>query len=221
MKGTQKTRTDSRWINPALQLRSRDSLERILAATSRLMAKRSFRDITVAEIAQEANASPTSVYARFENKQALLGALFERHAIAQREMIGQLLEPARWQETPLAVTLRQTFPAIVEAYRAKQGLIRAFLEHASEDALFRETWSEIGDFIVGRASQLVLARSFEIDHPDPQRGIQIILGVAFATIAHQIQMHGIDKPEMSPLSEELIRMILRYMGIAEDPAVTG
>jgi AcrR family transcriptional regulator len=221
MSTAQKMESESRWINPAVQVRSRDSLERILGATARLMATRSFRDIKVTEIAQEADASPTSVYARFENKQALLGALFERHAIAQQEFIGQLLEPVRWRGVPLAVTLRQTFPAIVEGYRAKQGLIRAFLEQASEDARFREAWSEVGDFIVGLVSKLVLSRSFEIDHPNPERAIQLGLGVAFATLAHQIQMHEIDKPQMDELTEELIRMMLRYMGIADVATVTG
>ena len=109
---------------------------------------------------------------------------------------------------------------IVEGYRAKQGLIRAFLEQASEDARFREAWSEVGDFILGRVSKVVLSRSFEIDHPNPKRGLQIVMGIAFATLAHQIQMHAIDKPQMDELTEELIRMMLRYMGIADVPIVT-
>ncbi len=221
MTAQQKTEPESRWINPAVQLRSRDSLERILGATARLLATRSFRDIKVTEIAHEAGASPTSVYARFENKQALLGALFERHAIAQREFIGQLLDADRWQGVPLAVALRQTFPVIVAGYCAKQGLIRAFLEQASEDARFREDWSEVGNFIAGRVSQLALARLFEIDHPSPERGIQIVLGIAFATLAHQIQMREIDKPQMDEITEELIRMMLRYMGIADVSTITG
>ena len=119
------------------------------------------------------------------------------HAIAQRKSIGPLLEPGRWQNVPLAVTLRETFPVMVAVYRAKQGLIRAFLEQASEDARFREAWSEAGDFIVERVTQLVLARPFEIDHPNPERGLQLCLGMTFATLAHQIQMHGMDRPEMA------------------------
>ena len=51
MAAAQKTGPESRWINPAMQVRSRDSLERILSAMMRLMATRSFRDIKVAEIA--------------------------------------------------------------------------------------------------------------------------------------------------------------------------
>ncbi len=207
----------SGWVNPAVQVRSRETLERILDATQHLLDRRPFREITIAEIAKNANTSPPSIYARFENKQALLGALFERHAVAQRALIERLFELDRWQSVPLAATLRQTLPVMVAAYRAKQGLIRAFLEHASEDARFREAWSEVGDLIVKRVTQLVMARSFEIDHPHPERGIRIGLEVAFATLAHRIQMHEIDQPAMDERAEEMIRMHLRYLGIVDVP----
>ena len=69
---------DSKWTHRPVQLRSQQTMQRILDATERLMAKRPFREVSVAEIAQEAKASPTSLYARFENKQSLLGALFEQ-----------------------------------------------------------------------------------------------------------------------------------------------
>ncbi len=221
MTTSQGTEPESRWINPAVQLRSRDSLARILDATERLMAKRSFREITVSEIAHAAKTSPTSIYARFEGKQALLGGLFERYAIAQRERIADLLALDRWRDVPLAAALRQTFPEIVAGYRAKQGLIRAFLDQASDDVRFREAWAEVGEFIVGRVTALVLARSFEVQHPDLTRGVRYCMGMAFATVAHQIQMRGIDEPEMDQLTEELILMMLRFMGIADVVGVAG
>jgi AcrR family transcriptional regulator len=210
-----RARPDSRWINPAVQHRSRDSLERILAATERLMARRSFRDITVAEIAQEASASPTSIYARFQDKQALLGAVFERHALAQRELIGQLLHADRWHDVPLAATLRQTFPVIVEGYRAKQGLIRAFVEQASEDSRFRQDWAEVGEFVREQVTQLVQNRSFEVGHPDLEQGVRLALDTVFATLVIRILMRDFQSPQIKTLTDELIGMMLRYMGIVD------
>lgn len=204
-----------KWSRKAHQNRSRLTQERVLDATERLMALRPFHEIAVAEIAQEAEASVSSIYARFPNKEALLGAIYERYATLQRNMVDELLSPARWQETPLAETLRATFPLIVAGYRTRQGLLRAFLEQASRDVRFRETWSEVGDHIVARVAELVMCRSFEVDHPEPQRGIRLGLTMVFATLAHQIQMHQIDVPEMDELTEELILMMLRYMGIPE------
>lgn len=207
------------WTHQGLQDRSRRTLERILDATERLLAVKPFREITVAEIAREAGASLSSLYARLADKQALLGAVYERHAHSQRERIDQLFAIQRWKGVCLATVLRSTFPLIVAGYRERQGLIRAFLEQATDDARFREHWSEVGRFIVARVSQLVMDRSIEVHHPDPERGLQLALAVAFATLAHQIQMHEIDKPQMDELTEVLIRMMLQYMGISDVPAV--
>lgn len=212
---TSNKQVTSKWSRQAQQDRSRLTLERVIAATENLMALRPFHAISVAEIAQEAEASVSSIYARFPNKEALLGAVYERHACSQREMVDQLLARERWQGVPLGEILRETFPLIVAGYRARQGLMRAFLEQASKEVRFRETWAEVGDHIVLRVTELVLSRPMEVNHADPQRGVQFVLGMVFATLAQQIQMHQIDKPEMDELTDELILMMLRYMGIAE------
>lgn len=210
--------TPSKWSRTAHQARSRRTLEQILDAAERLMATRPFRAISVAEIAQEAGASISSLYARFADKDALLGAIYERHARHQRGLVDRLFEPARWDGLSVGQIVRQTFPRIVAGYRARQGLIRAFLERASDDVRFRDTWSEIGEHIIERITVLVMARLDEIDHPDPPLGVRLGLAMAFATLAHQIQMHQIDSPQMDELSEELIRMMLRYMGITSEAA---
>lgn len=205
----------SKWTRQAQQDRSRLTQERVIAATENLMALRPFHEISVAEIAQEAEASVSSIYARFPNKEALLGAVYERHSSTQRNMIDQLLAIDRWQGVPLGEILRETFPLIVAGYRARQGLMRAFLEQATRDVRFRETWAEVGDHIMARVTELVLSRPLEVKHTDPQRGVNFVLRMVFATLAQQIQLHLIDGPEMDKLTEELILMMLRYMGIAE------
>jgi len=60
---------------PPQQDRSSRTEQRILDATKRLMAERPFHEITVAEIAREADASVSSFYARFRSKEALLGTI--------------------------------------------------------------------------------------------------------------------------------------------------
>jgi len=179
------------------------------------MALRSFHEISVAEIAQEASASVSSLYARFPNKESLLGAIYERHANAQRGMVDELLVRDEWQGASLSTILRATFPLMVQWYRHRQGLIRAFLEQSSKDARFRRSWAEVGEHMISRVTTLVMSRADEVDHPDPEQGVRLMLGMVFATLAHKMQMQEIDKPEMDDLTEELIRMMLRYMGIPE------
>ncbi|MFO0945597.1 MAG: TetR/AcrR family transcriptional regulator [Planctomycetota bacterium] len=208
----------SRWTHQAVQARSQKTMERILDATEKLMRKRPFREIAVAEIAQEARAAPTSLYARFENKQAILGALFERHAHSHQQLFDQLAEPGQWNGVPLAIVLRKTFPAIVDSYRARQGLLRAFLEQAAEDRRFREDWSRVGQFIEKTVLGLVLARPDEVGHPDPVQGVRVCMEAVFATLSVRVLMHAIDGPEVRVLTEEMIGMMLRYMGIRDPQA---
>lgn len=207
--------SNSRWTTKAVQVRSQLTLERILDATERLLKVRPFREITVAEIAQEASASPTSLYARFQNKQALLGALFERHSASQQELIGRLSDPALWKGVPLAKILKQALPAIVESFRAKQPLIRAFLEQASDDYRFRQEWAAVGEFHKSLVLRLIMDRRDEVGHPDPERGVRRSMETVFATLAVRIIMHEIDAPDLKELTDDLTSMLLRHMCIED------
>jgi len=203
------------WMNSPRQDRGQQTAERILTATEQLMAKRPFREISVAQIVRKAKASQSSFYARFSDKDALLGFIYERHNASQNEMIDELLALDRWRNVPLAKTIRETFPVIVESYRKSQGLVRAFLDLASSDERFRRTWAETGDYVVVRVKEIVLARPFEVEHPDPSNGIDYMLDFVFANIAYDILTHEIDAPKMDAKVEQLIQMMLRFMGIKD------
>lgn len=179
------------------------------------MALRPFHEISVSEISQEAKASVSSLYARFPSKESLLGAVYARHADAQQKMFDEVLAPDRWADASLSEIIRGSFPQIVDGYRARQGLVRAFLEQASKDVRFRETWDEVGDRLAASVAAIVMPRVHEVRHPNPEQAIQFGLDMVFATLVYKIQMHQFDDPKMDELSDELIRMQLRYLGVSE------
>jgi AcrR family transcriptional regulator len=63
-------------VRAPAQARARETLERIIAATQRLLRTHRFEDITIAEIVAEADTSTGSFYARFGSKDALLPYLY-------------------------------------------------------------------------------------------------------------------------------------------------
>ena len=207
--------TSETWNRPAQQDRSSRTEQRILEAAERLMELRPFHEITIAEIAQEATASVSSLYARFPSKEALLGAVFDRFAAAQWQMFDEVLSLERWTDVPLSETLEHAFPLLVEGYRQRQGLVRAFLEEASRDVRFRETWDNIDDKIIERVTEIVMQRIDDVSHPEPRRGVELSLEVVFATLAHRIQMHKIDDTDMDELVRMLIVIQMRFLGIDE------
>ncbi len=83
-------------VHEPLQQRSRKTLERVLNAFVELLAKKPFEEITMAELARRSRIAVTSIYARFENKQALVLAAHERHRDEMIREIDQLLDPVRW-----------------------------------------------------------------------------------------------------------------------------
>ena len=62
---------------PALQTRSQQTRDKLVAALERLLRNKPFEQISVAEIAQEAGVSVGAVYTRFENKDAFIPVLFD------------------------------------------------------------------------------------------------------------------------------------------------
>lgn len=206
------------WGIDGQQNRSRKKQEAILFATQKLLSKRPFREITVSEIVRKAKASTSSFYQRFGDKTGLLGCLFEIHAEAQKKTIDELLDVERLKDVPLAQLLRAAFPVIVNGYRENQDLIRAFIEQASTDERFHQTWNTLGAYTAEKIKAIVQARIHEVGHPEPLIGVDDALDLAYGNIVYELQMHRIDGPKMTAKSEQIIRMILAYMDIEDVPS---
>jgi len=203
------------WGIDGQQERSRKKQEAILAATQKLLEKRSFREITVSDIVRKARASTSSFYQRFGDKTGLLGCLFEMHAETQKKIIDELLNVERLKDTPLSQSLREAFPVIIDGYRQNQDLIRAFIEQASTDERFHQTWNTLGAYTAEKIKAIVRARIHEVSHPNPESGVNDALDLAYGNIVYELQMRRIDGQKMITKSEQLIRMILSYMGIED------
>jgi len=109
------------------QQRSRETLQRVLDAFVELLAKKPFEEITMAELARRAHIAVTSIYARFENKQALVLAAHERHRDEMIREIDQLLDPGAWQDASLENIVRGVMARVVADRRARLPLLRAAL----------------------------------------------------------------------------------------------
>lgn len=72
--------SDLQWVRPGQQTRSQQTQERLLTAAERLFAEQGVDATSVADIAEAAGASIGAVYHHFQDKQALLYALYDRLA---------------------------------------------------------------------------------------------------------------------------------------------
>ncbi|MEC3980823.1 TetR/AcrR family transcriptional regulator [Amycolatopsis sp. H20-H5] len=109
-------------FHPPQQARSRESLQKVLAATEHVLAGRGIEEFTVAAVAEQAGMSVGAIYRRFAGKDQLL------HAVKD-QLLGQL-------ETSVSEALRSPPPGlsgIVGAFT--QALARTFAHH---DRIFPE-----------------------------------------------------------------------------------
>src|SRR5262249_25755373 len=149
------------------QKRSKAALNRLLAATARVIGKHGLEGATIALIAKEAGLSSIVVYRRFRDKSALLEAVFLHMMESQEKMLLQLTDEQLMRGVPLAEFARRTFKAMVIAYRERGRFLNAarrFAQTRGSAAFYRKVEAfEIR--ALQHAMRMMLERRDEISHP--------------------------------------------------------
>lgn len=219
MEPTTRRVPDLRWVRPPRQQRSQDTLDRLLDAAEALVAEKGFGDATVAEVARRAGSSVGSFYTRFRDKDGLLYALYDRYYEQATATADAALDPARWQGAGIAELLRAVTRFLVEVYRERAGLIRAFVQRNHGDATFQARQERLSHYVNERLAALLLARAGEIAHPDPARAASFGLTFTVSTIESvvlfgELRASGLALSD-DELAAELTRAYLAYLGVAD------
>jgi AcrR family transcriptional regulator len=129
--------------------RRRKARQRVISSALKLADKRSFRDLTIDEIARSAGVSRPAFYTHFSDKEELLLA-------AVAEVSEQLYEMAdRWWHGvgPPAQRVRQAIEGVVSVYAGEARLLRIAAEVATYDEEVRALWLDIAERFIEATSQ--------------------------------------------------------------------
>jgi len=209
------------WIRPPRQLRTQQSLERLLDAAELLLRDKDFEDIPVSEIALRAETSVASFYRRFKDKNALLHGLHQRffdEALATADMA---LDGQRWEGANIREILGSVIPFLIEVIQQQEMLQRAVYRLALSDAAMRERSLRLRRYVLGGLSDLLLARRAEVRHPDPETAIAFGLVQAGALVT-ECYVTGMRDPSLFPanddlIAEQLVQSLCSYLlGAAAD-----
>lgn len=118
---------DESAIRAPTQARSRETMDKILAATEALLAEKPFDKITILEIAERSESGVSSIYARFRDKQSLVLGLHARLRERVLEWTEKLSDPQRWRDYTTDEVIARVVPVCVRFYRVHQALIKAAL----------------------------------------------------------------------------------------------
>lgn len=160
---------------PAQQARAQRTRDELVRALSRLLQRKSFEDIAVAEIAKEAGVSVGAVYRRFDNKDALIPALFEvyedRLARWFGEAGGVVIDP----EFGLRTSLRRLARASFAFLQREAPIARAaFAQARQRPDLVGEEWSALLASSRDSFRQLVQAFGSEIVRQDKDAAAGVV-----------------------------------------------
>ncbi|MBM4364010.1 MAG: TetR/AcrR family transcriptional regulator [Deltaproteobacteria bacterium] len=204
-----------RWVKPPQQRRSQATLERLLDAAEELIRETGVGSLTVSEVARRAGSSVGAFYARFADKDALLGTLHERSCVEALATADMALDPARWTRAELGVVVHELVRFVVALCEERRRLLLAFISLAAADPGFAARRALLEESIAERMALLLHARPSEIDHPDvdlaARVSMRIILGAA--EYGALLGAPGDSRsPSGADLARELTRAVLAYLG---------
>lgn len=209
------SKTALRWVRPPQQARSQETLSRILDAAETLVAEKGFEDTPISEIVRRAGSSVGAFYTRFEDKDALLHALYDRYLEQAIATTDDALDTARWESARVSELLRAVVGFLVTIYREQRGLMRVFVMRNHSDPAFQARRARLSHYVSERLASLLLARRDEIRHPDPERAAAFGLTLVFSTLDNVI-LFGETRSAVplsdEALAEELARAYLAYLG---------
>jgi AcrR family transcriptional regulator len=208
-----------RWVRVPQQARTRAALGRLLDAAEALVAERGFDQTSVADIVSRAGVSVGGFYRRFQDKDGLLQALHERFCEEARATTDVALDPANWGGATVADILRDVVAFLVQIYRERVGLLRAFLHRCVIDAEVQRRQEELFEYIADGLERLLADRMEASDHPDPKLALRFGLRTLHGALDDTIVLRtSAPVLEDQRIVVELSRMIIRYLGVAESSA---
>ena len=169
--------------NDPKQKRSRASVLRMLKAAAELMKETDGSSPTIAEVSRRGKVSISSIYSRFDNKEALVGAALSRVVeeidAEQREMLVKALRGAR----NLQLFIPRLVDGMSEFIRDNRSILGVLTHRARSDAESHHLAVMSYNRSLAQISEALLRYRQEITCPDPEQTVRAIFRIVYATAA--------------------------------------
>lgn len=198
---------------PPRQLRSRETLDRIVEAAYEITSREGFEAATLLQIASAAGVAVGTVYSRFRDKEALLSTLHERATARSRQFIEERFLMDRSPDQSLRTVLEEMIRSSVELARSMAGFQRAAFQRALTDPAFAEREAEVRNVLVQATRKVFLARRDQIGHPDPERAVQFFVTLYVSVVTEHVmtERFPLDSLTEEDLARELIDACSAYL----------
>jgi AcrR family transcriptional regulator len=189
------------------QQRSRDSLERVLAAGIDVLAEEGWEGFTVARVATAAGASVGLIYGRFDNKDALFGAIQDRFMADVESLHAERFQGPDWERATADQIIRKAVDAVAAGFSYNPSVLRVSMLRAAVDSTVYDRGHRAMADLSQRFENALLARRRDFTHPDPEIAVKVCFRMVFATLSRRIMfgptLDGEDDPGWDRTVHEL------------------
>ncbi len=203
-------------VREPLQIRSRNTMDRILAAADELVAIGVFDRATVSGLVKHAETSVGAFYSRFRDKKALESVIQERFVGRIEVEVAKLTDSTRWSGQPFVTVVHGVVTGLVELLRRERGGFRSLACGSigvgrSAAARVRRIDQAIGQGVEG----LFQGFAGEILHPRPavavRIGLTMVVGAARERFAYGADDLLPERFDSGDLVAELAAAYLAYL----------
>ena len=195
-----------RWSLPVKQTRAQKTRDSLLAAGFRLLRRKNFDELSVADIAKSAKCAVGSFYLRFADKDQYFLAIAETRRIQSR---GRL---ENWYEgVTLASVVSRAIERELDFVLEHPNLWRAALKRGTTDPQFWEEFRELGRLSVARFietySTLIGHKVSAEEQENIRFAFQVVRGTVNNTLINQPGPLRLDDPAFRRQIERAFRLV--------------
>lgn len=195
------------------QQRSREALDRLLAAGELLLAENAFEEASVAQIAKLADSSVGTFYRVLGDKDSLSQLLLQRFFHDSVNALKQLTETTKWRERPLQDFVSQLTATLVNLYSGRRGVLRALILRASRDIAFRDLVHQFNEYIATSVVVILSSHHQEVHHPEPHKAMQAVVHILLGALNQHTVTGNLGQLSTDELVQELSRIVVAYLDI--------
>ena len=204
------------WVKPPQQARSQKTLARLLDAAEDVIREHGMAGLTVSEVVRRAGSSVGAFYARFADKEGLLATLHERSCGETLATAKLALDPTRWESLDIVTMVEEIVAFCAAQCEERIGLLLAFLTLAATEVSYARRRAKLEGEVGDLFAQLLLARSEDVGHPDPELAGQVAVRMVLSTLEYAAltrRQSTTDAGKLDPaFARELTRAVVAFIG---------
>ncbi|MCF8609918.1 TetR/AcrR family transcriptional regulator [Gordonia sp. HY285] len=206
-------------VNPPQQVRSRATMERIVAAAEELLDEKPFEKITIAEISARSGSAPTAFYARFSDKKALLLEVHERFRIRAADAVATAFASSDDDRRDAEEVVKDVVTALVHVYRTNENLLRSVL--LADNPLMYDRAAELTRSVSRRLTARIDGRVPVVERDALARDVDFAVRAGLGVLQQDL-LYGDHEPSRFALdTDELIDRVATLLVAVCAPIMSG